>query len=77
MYNKKSIFVKVDDYKGILETMEQIKEKVARAKEALAKIEELKAKEDAELGKWKERIDFIESKMITIDNNFSNPDMGD
>ena len=77
MYNKKSIFVKVDDYKGILEAMEQIKEKVSEAKRALAKIEELKEKEDAELNKWKERIDFIEAKMINIDNNFTNPDIGE
>ena len=43
------VFVRVDEYKDVLEIMNHIKTKIENAKDTLAKINQLKNEEDAEL----------------------------
>ncbi len=69
------IFVKVDDYKDVLETMSQIKVRLSDAKETLAKITELKAEEDQELQMWDNDFLEIERKLENLEKELTNPDV--
>ena len=66
------VFVKIDDYKDVLDTVGLIKDKLNEAKNTLLKLKELRNKEDAELGVWL-KLDEVESKIEGIDHILFEP----
>ena len=68
------VFVKIDDYKDILEIIGLIKNKLRESRETMTKINQLKNKEDAELESWKNEVDEIEKKVAYIDNTLFEPE---
>ncbi|MBI2650962.1 hypothetical protein HYX01_00640 [Candidatus Woesearchaeota archaeon] len=68
------VFVKIEDYKDILEVMELIKGKLAEAKTTLHEINELKKDEDAEIEFWNATLMDIEKKLESIDRNLFEPE---
>jgi len=67
------VFVKIDEYKNVLDVMNMIRNKIEDAKEVLAKINELKNEEDAELELWHTGLDEIERKIVFIDKTLFEP----
>ncbi len=67
--NKVPVFVKVDDYKDIVDVVALMREKISQAKFLLDKIAEVKAKEDAELAEWSHDLEEIENRISTIDRS--------
>jgi len=67
------VFVKVDDYKEVLEVMNMIRNKIEEAKEILGKINELKNEEDAELELWHTGLEEVERKMAFVDKVLFEP----
>jgi len=65
-----TVFVKIEDYKDILEVMSILKNKVEDAKSTLRKINELKNEEDAELELWSTGLEDVERKIEYIDKLF-------
>jgi hypothetical protein len=68
-----NVFVKIDEYKDILDIMELISEKVKEAKTILGKINDLKNQEDSELELWKNGLDDVERKLNFIDQTLFEP----
>ena len=68
------VFVKIDDYKDILDVLDLIKGKLAEAKRTLADINELKNDEDAELELWSSTLNEIENKLNDIDRSLFEPE---
>lgn len=68
------VFVKIEDYKDVLEVINLIKNKVADAKKTLEKINELKNEEDAELELWHNSLSEIERKTDFIDKTLFEPE---
>jgi len=68
------VFVKIDEYKGILNTINLIKNKLKEARDTLDKINELKNREDSELELWNSEIDDVERKVDFIDKAIFEPD---
>ena len=68
------VFIKIKEYKEIIEVMRLVKSKLESAKKILYKINELKNKEDAELNEWGSNINEIEKKMEEIDNSMFGPE---
>ena len=68
------VFVRIEDYKDILDIMEVLKTSIEEAKKTLAKISELKNKEDAELVEWKSEIIDVEKKVDYIDHILFEPE---
>ena len=68
------VFVKVDEYKDVLDLLNMIKTKVNDAREILNHINELKNEEDAELESWKLNIEDIEKKVEFIDHALFDPE---
>ena len=68
------LFVKVDEYKDILELVGTIKAKLEDAKETLNKINEMKNDEDSELDLWHTEIEEIEKKVEHVDKVLFEPE---
>lgn len=68
------VFVKIDDYKDIIDVMDLIKDRLSEAKRALADINELKNDEDAELELWSSTLNEIEKKLDDIDRTLFEPE---
>jgi len=58
------VFVKIDDYKDILDVLDLIKDRLGEAKRTLADINELKNDEDAELELWNSTLYEIEKNFL-------------
>ena len=61
------VFVKIDEYKEVLDVLDVIKAKLADARKTLVEINRLKDEEDRELASWTKNVDDIQSKMASID----------
>ena len=70
MYREKGmpVFVRIDEYKDVIEILEVIKNKLDQAKKTLARINELKNQEDSEIALWQNNIADIEKRLELIDN---------
>ena len=68
------VFIKVEDYKDVLDVLDLIKDRLAEAKRTLADINELKNDEDAELELWSSTLNEIERKVEGIDRTLFEPE---
>lgn len=72
---KAPVFVKIDEYKDIVDIMVLMREKLRQAKFLLDKIAELKAQEDAELSTWAKELDDVEARVSSIDKSLLEPSL--
>lgn len=68
------VFIKVDEYKEILDVLDMIKGKVKEIRETLGSINALRNDEDAELAMWNSTINEIEKKIEGIDKLMFEPE---
>jgi len=74
MVNEMPVFVKIDEYKDVLEVIELMRNKIEQAKDIVSRINELKNEEDAEIESWKMGLADIEQKVEDIDNSLMQPE---
>ena len=60
------VFIKVDEYKEILDVLDMIKGKLKEVRETLGNINTLRNEEDEELAMWNNTINEIEKKVESI-----------
>lgn len=68
------VFVKIDEYKEILDVLDMIKSKIHEIRETLGGINSLRNEEDAELSMWNNTINEIEKKIESIDKIMFEPE---
>ena len=68
------VFVKIDEYKEILDILEMIKSKVKDVKETLSGINSLRSEEESEVALWNRTISEIERKIDGIDKMMFEPE---
>ncbi|MBN1386447.1 hypothetical protein JW968_05750 [Candidatus Woesearchaeota archaeon] len=68
------VYVRVEEYRDVLDAMNIIKAKINKAKATLAKLNELKNKEDNELAYWKNALDDVDKKVVYIDKSLFEPE---
>ena len=68
------VFVKMDDYKDILDVLDHIKDRLGEAKRTLADINELKNDEDEEIELWRSTLNEIENKLDDINRTLFEPE---
>lgn len=61
------IFIKIDEYKNVLDILAVLKKKIKEGKDVIAKINQLKNEEDSELESWSAELDELEKKAESID----------
>ncbi len=69
--NTAPIFVKVEKHREVIDVLEAIHMKLAEAKDALKKIQELKSQEDNELMQWQSEIAKVEEKLDFVHDAMS------
>ncbi len=69
------VFVRVEDYKDVLEVLELLNSKLEEAKSTVARINELKNQEDSELELWQSELTDVEKKISKINSNLLEPKM--
>jgi len=69
------IYVKLDEYKDILDIMGLMRSRLDDAKKTLGKINEIKNEEDSELELWNSEIDEVERKIEFIDRTLFEPEV--
>ncbi len=62
------VFVKIDEYKEVLDILDVIKNKINGAEGMLKEIKQLKDEEDRELAAWTANLDDITKKIESIDH---------
>ncbi len=67
------IYIKIEDYKDVLDIINLIKQKMKDAQSTLGKINELKKQEDREIELWNHTLDEIERKVDFIDRSLFEP----
>ena len=72
---KAPVFIKIEQYKDVHEIVGVIKEKVNNIDKALARIKEIKTREDSELAAWKSSLQNAKAKISEIDDNLLDPDL--
>jgi len=68
------VFIKIENYKDVLDVLDLIKDRLGEAKRTLADINELKNDEDAELELWNSTLYEIEKKIEDIDKTLFEPE---
>ncbi|HJN56600.1 MAG: hypothetical protein QF436_00075 [Candidatus Woesearchaeota archaeon] len=68
------VFVKMEDYKDILDILGLIKDRLDEAKRTLDDINELKNNEDSEIKMWNSTLDEIGRKIEDIDKTLFEPE---
>jgi hypothetical protein len=75
MNQKAPVFVKIEEYKDIMDLLVIIKEKLSQAKFLLGKINELKNQEDAELASWSKDLDDVAAMVSDVDRMLLEPEL--
>ena len=68
------IYVRIEEYRDVLDIINMIKNKVAEARKTLERIKELENEEDGEMERWENALDVIERKMSFIDKALFEPE---
>ena len=71
---KAPVFVKIEEYKDVLDVLSLVKDKVSKARQLLAKIAELKQQEDASLDEWNKDLNEVGQLVSTIDTSLLSPE---
>jgi chromosome segregation ATPase len=72
---KMPVFVKIDEYEDVVNTVATIKNRIEAAKTTLAKINQLKQEEDAQLQSWSAALGEIENRLENIDHLLQEPEI--
>lgn len=63
----KPLFVQIDEYNKIIETVNNLKFSLQEAERILASLKQLKERENDELGKWEDHLSRVKDKLLMID----------
>jgi hypothetical protein len=68
------IYVRIEEYRDVLDVVNMLKNKLDEAKTVLAKLNELKNEEDIELERWENGLAAVERKVQFVDKTLFEPE---
>ena len=71
---KAPVFVKINDYKDIVDILSLIKERIGHARLLLDKVNEFKRQEEAELDAWSNEIEEVAVRINEVDKILLKPE---
>jgi len=74
MQENAQVFIKIDEYNKILETITLVKGKLDEARDILKRISELKIEEYNQLGNWDSNLEEIEKKIASVGKALGKPE---
>lgn len=67
LMNQTPVFVKIDEFKDILSSLNMIKDKLNEANHTMEQIQEMKHKEDEEMDSWRQTLSEVADKVNGLD----------
>lgn len=67
MQEEKPLFVKVEKYKEVMATLDELKERLQNAGEILTELNKIKNKEETEMQSWQADLTALKEKLVSID----------
>ena len=64
---EKTLFIKVDKYKGVMRDIDHIKSKLEELEKVMSKLDSIKREEDEELSKWHSDVETLKERISSID----------
>jgi len=74
MQENAQVFIKIEEYNKILDTVRLVKDKLNEARDILKRISELKIEEYNQLGNWDSNLEEIEKKIESVDEALGKPE---
>jgi hypothetical protein len=74
MERQTPVFVRIEDYKDVLDIMELMKAKITEAKQIIEQINVLKNQEDSEIELWHNELNDVERKIVYMDKTLFEPE---
>ncbi len=74
MQENAQVFIKIEEYNKILNTVRLVKDKLNEARDILKRISELKIEEYNQLGNWDSNLEEIEKKIASVDEALGKPE---
>ena len=74
MTEKSPVFIKIDEYRNVLDTVDTLKKQIVTIRKTIDDINKLREEEQDELTQWTERVDDIEQKILFVDNVLFEPE---
>ena len=68
------VFIKIDEYKDVLDIIELTKGKIQEARNIIDKINQLKNAEDSELEEWHNAINEVDKRVTFVDKALFDPE---
>ncbi|MEM4641227.1 MAG: hypothetical protein QXW65_01785 [Candidatus Pacearchaeota archaeon] len=68
---KKPVFIRIENFKEIVETILSIGKRLQELEEIISKLEEIKQKEAEKLEEWREEIQELKEQLKVLEKNFS------
>ena len=75
MDQKAPVFVKLEDYKDVIDLISLVRDKLRQARFLLEKINELKNQEEAELQSWQRELEDVERRVSEIHHALFEPEL--
>jgi len=73
--DKAPVFVKIEEYKDIMDVLSLMREKTRQAKFLIDKITEIKVQEDQQLSTWAKELDDVERRIESVDRALLEPNI--
>lgn len=71
---KAPVFVKIDEYKKLLNAVDSIKKQIKSVRKTMHQIEILRMEEEQELILWKSNLDVVEKEISFLDKTLFEPE---
>lgn len=71
MHEDKPLFVRVEKYKDVMETLNGLKGKLNEAGDILRELSRIKAEEEHELNAWQQDLESAKERLLAIEKNLS------
>lgn len=71
MQEDKPLFVRVEKYKDVMETLSGLKEKLNEAGDVLRELSRIKAEEEQELNAWQQDLENVKDRLLAIEKTLS------
>ena len=75
MDSKASVFIKIDEYRHVMDTLAQTRDKLQQARQLLDKLTDIKNQEDTELANWSKELEDVEQKVNDVDKALVEPEV--
>jgi len=74
MGEKSPVFIKIDEYKEVLDTIDNLKKELGDVRLTLEEIKKLRTEEEQTLDDWETNVHEAEAKLLELDKSLFEPD---